>query len=56
MDLCTDEQGTILTKGDIIFCKKPPFVITEEGYIEHYTSEAMDNIFQAPSSKHSKKR
>ena len=47
-DLYTDEHGNILTKGDIIFCKKHPFIITEDGYIDHYTSGAMDNIFQAP--------
>ena len=27
------------------------FIITEEGYINHYTLGAMDNIFQAPDSK-----
>ena len=51
MVLDTDEQGNILTKGDIMFCKKHPFVITEEDYIEHYTSGAMDNIFLAPDSE-----
>ena len=51
MDLYTDRQGNILTKGDIIFCKKQPFVVTEEGYIDHYSSGAMDNIFQAPDSE-----
>ena len=45
MDLYTDEQGNILTKGDEIFCKKHAFVITEEGYTDQYTSGAMDNIF-----------
>ena len=33
VDLYTDEQGNILTKGDVIFSKKHPFIITEEGYI-----------------------
>ena len=51
MDLYTYEQGKILTKGDVIFCKKQPFVVTEEGYIDYYSSGAMDNIFQAPDSK-----
>ena len=51
MDLYTNEQGNILTKVDVIFCKKQLFVVTEEGYIDHYTSWAMDNIFQAPDSK-----
>ena len=50
-DLYTDEQGNILTKEDVIFCKNQPFVITEECYIDHYTSGATDNIFQAPDSK-----
>ena len=50
-DLYTDEQGNILTKGDIIFCKKQPFVVTEEGYIDYYSSGAIVNIFQAPDSK-----
>ena len=50
-DLYTDEQGNILTQGDVIFCKKEPFVVTEEGYIDYYSSGAMDNIFQAPDSK-----
>ena len=49
-ELYTNEQGNILTKGDIIFCKKHPFIITEEGYIDHNTSGAMDNIFKAPDS------
>ena len=48
MDLYTDEQGNILTKGDVIFCKKHPFMITEKGYIDNYTSGAMYNIFQPP--------
>ena len=51
MDLYTNKQGNILTKGDVIFCKKHPFIFTEEGYIEHYTSGAMDNIFQALDSE-----
>ena len=34
MDLYTDKQGNILTKGDVIFCKKQPFVVTEGGYID----------------------
>ena len=51
MDLYTNEQGKILTKGGIIFCKKHPFIITDKGYIDHYTLGAMDNIFQAPDSK-----
>ena len=51
MDLYINEHGNILIKGDVIFCKKQPSVITEEGYIDHYSSGAMDNIFQAPDSK-----
>ena len=51
MDLCTDVQGNLLTKGDIIFCQKQPFIVTEECYIDYYSSGAMDNIFQAPDSE-----
>ena len=51
MDLYIDEQGNILKKGDVIFSKKQPFVVTEEGYIDHYSSGAMHNILQAPGSK-----
>ena len=51
MDLYTDEQGKILTKRDVIFYKNCLFIIMEEDYIDHYTSGAMDNIFQAPDSK-----
>ena len=51
MDLYTNEQSNILTKGDIIFHKKQLFAITEEGYIDHYSSGAIDDIFQAPDSK-----
>ena len=51
MNLYTDEQGNILTRGDVIFCKKQPFVVTEEGYIDHYSSRTMDNIFQALDSE-----
>ena len=50
-DLYTNEQGDILTKEDIIFRKKHQFIIMDEGYIDHYTSGAMDNIFQAPDSE-----
>ena len=50
-DLYTNEQGNILTKEDIIFCKKHPFITTEEGYIDHYTSGILDNIFQVPDSE-----
>ena len=38
-------------KGDVIFCKKHPFIMTEDGCIDHYTTGAMDNIFQAPDSE-----
>ena len=51
MDFYTNKQGNMLTKGDVIFCKKQPFVVTEEGYTDYYGSGAMDNIFQAPDSK-----
>ena len=51
MDLYTNWQGNILTKGDIIFCKKQPYVVTEEGYIDYFSSGAMDNIFQDPDSE-----
>ena len=50
-DLYTNEQGNIHTKWDIIFCKKQPFVVTEEGYIDHYSSGDMDNLFQAQDSE-----
>ena len=50
MDLYSNEQGNILTK-DITFCKKHPFIIMKEGYIEHYTSGVLDSIFQAPDSE-----
>ena len=36
---------------DVIFCKKHPFIITKDGYINHYTTGVMDNIFQAPDSE-----
>ena len=49
-DLYTDEDGNIL-KADVIFCKGHPFIITEDGYIDHYTTGAMDNIFQVPDSE-----
>ena len=38
-------------KGDVIFCKKHPFIITEDGYINDYTTGGMDNIFQVPDSE-----
>ena len=38
-------------KGDVIFCKKHPFIITEDGYIGHDTTGAKENIFQAPDSE-----
>ena len=44
-----DKQGNTLTKGDVIFCQKQPFVVTEEGYIDYYRSGVMDHIFQAPA-------
>ena len=47
MDFCMGEQGNILIKGNVIFCQKQPFVVTEEGYIDYYNSGVIDNIFQA---------
>ena len=47
-DLYMDEHGNILKKGDIIVCRKHTIIVTEDGYIDHYTSGAMDNNFQAP--------
>ena len=44
MDLYMDEQGNIFTKADVIVCQKQPFVVTEEGYIDYYSSGNMDNI------------
>ena len=46
-----DKQGNTLTKGDVIFCQKQPFVVTEEGYIDHYSLGVMENIFQALDSE-----
>ena len=51
IDLYTNDHGNILIKGDVILCKKQPFVVTEEGYINYYSSGAMDNIFQASDSE-----
>ena len=50
-DLCTDEQGSILEEGDMVFCGRHPFVVTEEVCIDHRTSGAVDGIFQAPDSE-----
>ena len=50
-DLYTDKDGNILAKRDVIFYKKHPFIITKDGYIDHYTTGALDNIFQAPDSE-----
>ena len=50
-DLYTDKHGDIQTKGVIIFCKKHPFIITENGYINQYIYGAMDNIFQGLDSE-----
>ena len=50
-NLYTDDYGNILTKGDVIFCKKQPFIITKDGYIDHYTTVVIHNIFQAPDSE-----
>ena len=44
------KQGNILIKGDVIFCQKQSFVVTEEGYIDYYSSGVMD-IFQVPDSE-----
>ena len=38
-NLYTDEDGNVLMKGDVIFCKKHPFIITEDGYIDNYILE-----------------
>ena len=57
MDLYTNEQGNILTKGDTISCKKQSFVITVEGYIDTTFLELWITYFkpQIPSLRHSKK-
>ena len=50
-NLYTDEDGNVLMKGIVIVCKKHPFIITKDGYINHYTTGAMDNIFLTPDSE-----
>ena len=50
-DLYTGKDGNVLMKEDVIFCKRHHFIITEDGYIDHYTTGAMDNIFHVPDSE-----
>ena len=36
-DVYKDENGKILTAGDVILCKGCPFIVLEDGSIDCYT-------------------
>ena len=44
-DIYRDENGKILTVGDIILCKGCPFIVLADGSNNHYTIGKMDNIY-----------
>ena len=46
-DLIVDSAGTKIPRKSIIFCKKSPFIITEDGDIDKFSGEEMDVIYQA---------
>ena len=44
-DVFKDENGRILTSGDVILCKGCPFIVMADGSIDCYTKGKMDYIY-----------
>ena len=44
-DVFKDRNRRILTVGDVILCKGCPFIVLEDGSIDHYTTGKMDQIY-----------
>ena len=40
-----DENGRILTLGDVILCRGCPFTVRADGSIDYYTTGKMDCIY-----------
>ena len=40
-----DENGRILTSGDVILCRGCPFIVMTDGSIDHYKTGKMDCIY-----------
>ena len=47
LDLIVDSAGNKISAKSAIFCKKRPFIITEEGHIHKFLRPEMDVIYQA---------
>ena len=46
-DLIVDTAGNRIPAKSVIFCKKRPFIITEDGDIDLFVGGEMDVIYQA---------
>ena len=44
-DVFKDGNGRILTVGGVILCKGCPFIVLEDGSIDHYTTGKMNQIY-----------
>ena len=44
-DVFKDGNGRILTVEDMILCKDCPFIVLEDGSIDHYTMGKMNQIY-----------
>ena len=44
-DVYKDENGKILTSGDIILCKGCPVIVMADDSIDHHTMGKMDRIY-----------
>ena len=44
-DVFKDENGRVLTLGDIILCKGCPFIVMADSSIDYYTAGKMDCIY-----------
>ena len=40
-----DGNGRILTAGDVILCKGCPFIVLEDGSIDHYARGKMNQVY-----------
>ena len=44
-DVFKDGNGRVLTTGDMILCKGCPFIVLEDGSIDHYTMGKMNQVY-----------
>ena len=52
-DFYIDTDGTALPPGAVIICRKKPFIITEELYIDEFLGREVDVVYQAKDEEFS---